>query len=142
MVFHVNMGNQSHQDKHLPPRATATYQPIKAMTDEEYNQKYIAAIMCNPPASTPAITTPTFQPHPPNPRPHRPAPPLCLPSCAILPTRHHYSLSHNKSPVAKTQTAIKIMTKRVCDPQLKLPVTCSQTRKSAQIIKSINMNKL
>ncbi|KAJ9076201.1 hypothetical protein DSO57_1028511 [Entomophthora muscae] len=38
MVFHVNMGNQSRKDKHLPPRATATYQPIQPMTDEEYNE--------------------------------------------------------------------------------------------------------
>ncbi|KAJ9061541.1 hypothetical protein DSO57_1019588 [Entomophthora muscae] len=39
MVFHVNMGNQSHKDKRLPPRATDTYQPIKAMTDEEYGKQ-------------------------------------------------------------------------------------------------------
>ncbi|KAJ9085953.1 hypothetical protein DSO57_1009004 [Entomophthora muscae] len=42
MGFHVNMGNQSHKDKRLPPRATATYQPIQPMTDEEYNERYIA----------------------------------------------------------------------------------------------------
>ncbi|KAJ9060261.1 hypothetical protein DSO57_1032740 [Entomophthora muscae] len=54
MVFHVNMGNQSHKDKRLPPRATATYQPIQPMTDEEYNERYMAVITCNPPASTPA----------------------------------------------------------------------------------------
>ncbi|KAJ9087163.1 hypothetical protein DSO57_1035971 [Entomophthora muscae] len=35
MVFHVNMGNQSRKDKRLPPCATATYQSIQPMTDEE-----------------------------------------------------------------------------------------------------------
>ena len=58
MVFHVNMGNQLRKDKRLPPRATATYQPIQPMTDEEYNKRYMAAITINPPASTPATTTP------------------------------------------------------------------------------------
>ncbi|KAJ9052458.1 hypothetical protein DSO57_1033926 [Entomophthora muscae] len=38
MVFHVNMSNQSRKDKRLLPRATATYQSIKPMTDKEYCQ--------------------------------------------------------------------------------------------------------
>ncbi|KAJ9082882.1 hypothetical protein DSO57_1000185 [Entomophthora muscae] len=58
IVFHMNMGNQSCKDKRFPPRATAIYQPIKAMTNEEYNQLYMAAITHNPPASIPAIPTP------------------------------------------------------------------------------------
>ncbi|KAJ9049378.1 hypothetical protein DSO57_1025200 [Entomophthora muscae] len=33
--FHANMGNQSQKDKRLPPHATAIYQPIQPMTDEE-----------------------------------------------------------------------------------------------------------
>ncbi|KAJ9084898.1 hypothetical protein DSO57_1019402 [Entomophthora muscae] len=44
--------------KCLSPRATATYQPITAMTDEEYNERYMVAIMQKPSASTPATTTP------------------------------------------------------------------------------------
>ncbi|KAJ9080358.1 hypothetical protein DSO57_1025878 [Entomophthora muscae] len=86
---HVNMGNQSRKDKRLPSHATATYQPIQPMTDEEYNEQYMAAITRNPPASTPATNTPYHKPNPSNSRPPRPALPLCLPSCAILPTRHH-----------------------------------------------------
>ncbi|KAJ9080206.1 hypothetical protein DSO57_1027481 [Entomophthora muscae] len=88
MAFHVNMGNQSQKDKCLPSRATATYQPIKLMNDEEYHQWYMTAITHNPSASTPA--TPTCQPHPPNPRPLRPALPLHLLSCAILPSCQDY----------------------------------------------------
>ncbi|KAJ9085273.1 hypothetical protein DSO57_1015662 [Entomophthora muscae] len=63
IVFHVNMGNQSHKDKSLPPWATATYQPIQPMTDEEYCKCYMVAIMRNPPNPTPVTTT------------HLPAPP-------------------------------------------------------------------
>ncbi|KAJ9076021.1 hypothetical protein DSO57_1030159 [Entomophthora muscae] len=64
MVFHVNMGNQSRKDKRLPPCATATYQPIKPMTDKEYDKRYIAAITKNPPTPTPATATP-YLPAPP-----------------------------------------------------------------------------
>ncbi|KAJ9049300.1 hypothetical protein DSO57_1025991 [Entomophthora muscae] len=60
MVIHVNMGNQSHKNKRLPPHATATYQLIQPMTDEEYNEWYIAAITRNPPAS-PATNTPAVR---------------------------------------------------------------------------------
>ncbi|KAJ9078919.1 hypothetical protein DSO57_1001670 [Entomophthora muscae] len=56
IIFHVNMGNQSHKDKHLPPCATATYQPIQPMMDEEYNKHYMAAITRNPPTPTPSTT--------------------------------------------------------------------------------------
>ncbi|KAJ9051418.1 hypothetical protein DSO57_1004828 [Entomophthora muscae] len=74
-------------DKRLSPCATVTYQSIQPMMDKEYNKHYMAAITYNPPTPTPA-TTPHL-PAPPNPRPPRPALPLCLPSHAILPTRHH-----------------------------------------------------
>ncbi|KAJ9073834.1 hypothetical protein DSO57_1012370 [Entomophthora muscae] len=85
------MGNQSHKDKCLPSCATATYQPIQLMMGKEYNKHYMAAITHNPP--TPTAATPlTFQHHPPNPSPPRPALPLRLPCCAILPPRHHSSL--------------------------------------------------
>ncbi|KAJ9055966.1 hypothetical protein DSO57_1037904 [Entomophthora muscae] len=57
IVFHVNMGNQSRKDKHLPPCTTAAYQPIQPTTDKEYNEQYMVAIMFNPPASTPATNT-------------------------------------------------------------------------------------
>ncbi|KAJ9082609.1 hypothetical protein DSO57_1002984 [Entomophthora muscae] len=81
----MNMGNQSQKDKHLPPCATATYQPIKAMNNDKYNKRYMMAIMVNPPASTPP---PNYQPHPPNHRPLRPAPALCLPSHTIWLSTH------------------------------------------------------
>ncbi|KAJ9067341.1 hypothetical protein DSO57_1000253 [Entomophthora muscae] len=51
MVFYVNMGNQSRKDKRLPPRATATYQPIQPMTNEEYNKCYMAAVRIHPDTS-------------------------------------------------------------------------------------------
>ncbi|KAJ9076930.1 hypothetical protein DSO57_1021653 [Entomophthora muscae] len=57
IVFYVNMGNQSHKDKHLPPCATATYQPIQPMMDEEYNKRYMVAITHNSPTPT-SVTTP------------------------------------------------------------------------------------
>ncbi|KAJ9080832.1 hypothetical protein DSO57_1020815 [Entomophthora muscae] len=63
IVFHVKMGNQSCKDKHLPPCATVTYQPIKAMTNEEYNKWHMMAITVNPPTSTPA-TPPSSPTHP------------------------------------------------------------------------------
>ncbi|KAJ9059944.1 hypothetical protein DSO57_1036278 [Entomophthora muscae] len=39
IVFHVNMGNQLQKDKRLPPFATATYQPITTMINEEYHER-------------------------------------------------------------------------------------------------------
>ncbi|KAJ9086013.1 hypothetical protein DSO57_1008527 [Entomophthora muscae] len=41
----------------------------------------------------------------------------------------------------QAQPASKVPTKRVCDQQSDYPVTQSQTRKSTQITKSINMNR-
>ncbi|KAJ9090197.1 hypothetical protein DSO57_1004775 [Entomophthora muscae] len=40
MVFHMNMDNQSCKDKHIPPCATAIYQPTTAMANEEYHVWY------------------------------------------------------------------------------------------------------
>ncbi|KAJ9055594.1 hypothetical protein DSO57_1002070 [Entomophthora muscae] len=96
MIFHVSMGNQSSKDKRLSPCATATYQPIKAMTDKEYDKWYMAAITHNHPASTPP---PIYQPHPLNHRPLRSVLTLRLPSHTIPPTRHHSSPLPNKLPV-------------------------------------------
>ncbi|KAJ9052851.1 hypothetical protein DSO57_1030002 [Entomophthora muscae] len=105
IVFHMNMGNQSSKDKRLPLCATATYQPIKALTNEEYSEQYMVAITVNSPASTPLLL-PTFQPHPPNPRIHRPAPPQCISSYNTLPTRHHSSLPLNKLPFISIKSYI------------------------------------
>ncbi|KAJ9066270.1 hypothetical protein DSO57_1011143 [Entomophthora muscae] len=69
IVFHVNMGNQSRKDKRLPPCATATYQPIKKMTDKEYNKRYMAAITCNPPTPTLSSSPPPSSPTHPIPDP-------------------------------------------------------------------------
>ncbi|KAJ9068746.1 hypothetical protein DSO57_1025508 [Entomophthora muscae] len=41
----------------------------------------------------------------------------------------------------QAQPASKVPTKQVCDPQSNYPVTQSQTRRSTQISKSINMNR-
>ncbi|KAJ9079067.1 hypothetical protein DSO57_1039363 [Entomophthora muscae] len=41
----------------------------------------------------------------------------------------------------QAQSANKVLSKRVCDPQPNYPVTQSQTRKLTQISKSNNMNR-
>ncbi|KAJ9059617.1 hypothetical protein DSO57_1000576 [Entomophthora muscae] len=56
MVSHGNMGNQSQKNKHLPPCAIATYQPIKPMTDEKYHLQNMATITCILFASTPTTS--------------------------------------------------------------------------------------
>ncbi|KAJ9066814.1 hypothetical protein DSO57_1005777 [Entomophthora muscae] len=107
MVFHVNIGNQSRKNKHLPPWATATYQPIQPMTNEEYNKCYMVAIMKNTPASTPATNTPNPQAQPTQSQTPRSAPPLHLPSCVILPPS-----VNSLPPLALDQTVFPHCTKK------------------------------
>ncbi|KAJ9066291.1 hypothetical protein DSO57_1010929 [Entomophthora muscae] len=60
--------------------------------------------------------------------------PLCTPSSILI----QWSCMVSKP---QALPASKVPTKQVCDPPSDYPVTQSQTRKSTQITKSINLNR-